>query len=207
MIHWKKSIPSKLYNYFWENFCKTDFPKLFRKLEFWISKIIPMDWISMYGVSLEVFLNVSSNRRFLENVLKLLGISSLKDSRIMSKLFRKLEFWISKIILMDWISMYGVSLEVFLNVSSNRRFLENVLKLLGISSLKDSRIMSSLEFFRKLKVLTENFQTLLAEIIKTLFPVLIQHTFLAQIAFHRIYTCFSKIMETFSQKQNHIFNI
>ena len=43
--------------------------------------------------------------------------------------------------------MYGVSLEVFLDVSSNRRFLENVWKLLGISSLKDSRIMSSLEFF------------------------------------------------------------
>ena len=103
--------------------------------------------------------------------------------------------------------MYGVSLEVFLNVSSNRRFLENVWKLLGISSLKDSRIMSSLEFFRKLKVLTENFQMLLAEIIKTLLPVLIQHTFPAHIVFHRIYTCFSKITETFSQKQNHILNI
>ena len=53
--------------------------------------------------------------------------------------------------------MYGVSLEVFLNVSSNRGFLENVWKLLGISSLKHSRIKSSLEFFRKLKVLTEKF--------------------------------------------------
>ena len=99
--------------------------------------------------------------------------------------------------------MYGVSLEVFLNVSSNRRFLKNVWKLLGISSLKDSRIMSSLEFFRKLKVFTENFQMLLAEIIKTLFPVLIKHTFPTHIVFHRIYTCFSKITETFSQKQNH----
>ena len=97
--------------------------------------------------------------------------------------------------------MYGVALELFLNVSSNRRFLENVWKLLGISSLKDSRIMSSLDFFRKLKVLTENFQMLLAEIIKTLFPVLIQHTFPAHIVFHRIYTYFSKITETFSQKQ------
>ena len=103
--------------------------------------------------------------------------------------------------------MYGVSLEVFLNVSSNRRFLENVWKSLGIPSLKDSRIMSSLEFFRKLKVLTENFQMLLAEIIKTLFPVLIQHTFPTHIVFHRICTCFSKITETFSQKQNHILNI
>ena len=64
--------------------------------------------------------------------------------------------------------MYGVSLEVFLNVSSNRWFLENVWKLLGISSLKDSRIKSSLEIFRKLKVLTENFQMLLAKIIKNL---------------------------------------
>ena len=53
--------------------------------------------------------------------------------------------------------MYGVSLEVFLNVSSNRRFLENVWKLLGISSLKDSRIKSSLEIFRNLNVCTENF--------------------------------------------------
>ena len=32
--------------------------------------------------------------------------------------------------------MYGVSLEVLLDVSSNRRFLENVWKLLGISSLR-----------------------------------------------------------------------
>ena len=103
--------------------------------------------------------------------------------------------------------MYGVSLEVFLNVSLNRRILENVWRLLGISSLKDSRIKSSLEFFRKLKVLTENFQMLLAEIIKTLFPVLIQHTFPSHIIFHRIYTYFSKITETFSQKQHHIFNI
>ena len=39
--------------------------------------------------------------------------------------------------------MYGVSLEIFLNVSSNRQFLENVWKLLGISCLKDSRLKSS----------------------------------------------------------------
>ena len=62
--------------------------------------------------------------------------------------------------------MYGVSLEVLLDVPSNRRFLQNVWKLLAISSLKDSRIKSSLEIFRQLKVLTENFQMLLAEIIK-----------------------------------------
>ena len=62
--------------------------------------------------------------------------------------------------------MYGVSLEVFLNVSLNRRFLENVWKLLGFSSLKDSRINSSLGIFRKLKLLTENSEMLLLEIIK-----------------------------------------
>ena len=81
-------------------------------------------------------------------------------------------------------------------MSSNRRFLENVWKLLGISSSNGSTIKSSLEFLRKLKVLTENFQMLVAE--KTSFPVLIQSIFPALIFFHRIYTYFSKITETFS---------
>ena len=86
--------------------------------------------------------------------------------------------------------MYGVSLEVFLNVSSNRRFLENVWKLLGISSSNGSTIKSSLEFLRKLKELTENFQMLVAG--KTSFPVLIQSIFPALIFYIEFTPTFRK---------------
>ena len=79
-------------------------------------------------------------------------------------------------------------------MSSNRWFLENVWKLLGISSSNGSTIKSSLEFLQKLKVLTENFQILVAK--ETSFPVLIQAYSWHFI--YRIYSYFSKITETFS---------
>ena len=80
---------------------------------------------------------------------------------------------------MNRISIYGIFLEVLLNMSSNRQFLENVWKLLGISFSNGSTIKSSLEFLQKLKVLTENFQMLVEE--KISFSVLIQSIFPALI--------------------------
>ena len=81
-------------------------------------------------------------------------------------------------------------------MSSNRRFLENVWKLLGISSSNGSTIKSSLEFLRKLKVLTESFQMLVAE--KNLISSFDSKHIPGTYFFHRIYTYFSKITETFS---------
>ena len=85
---------------------------------------------------------------------------------------------------------------------SNRPFLENVWKLLGISSSNGSTIKSSLEFLRKLKVLTENFQMLVAE--KTSFPVLIQSIFPALIFFIEFTPTFRKSRKL--SLENHIFD-
>ena len=75
-------------------------------------------------------------------------------------------------------------------MSSNRRFLENVWKLLGIFSSNGSTIKSSLKFLRKLKVLTENFQMFSSR--KTSFPVLIQSIFPSLIFFIEFTPTFRK---------------
>ena len=81
-------------------------------------------------------------------------------------------------------------------MSSNRQFLENVWKLLGISSSNGSTINSCLEFLRKLKVLTENFQMFSSR--KNLISSFDSKHIPVTYFFHRIYTYFSKITETFS---------